>query len=429
MNSRKNIRASLSVQVVMTGTSVEGLPFKVSGTSVDFSRQGCGIILDRSFASPGSIVTLLHGDRFRSEAEVRWVKTDSETGRYRVGLRLIQPQAGVGLKLAASLLLFWTFFCQSVSARASSAADRSDQLRSATVQTIASPPAASFTLSGGYTSHTSRRDNAAAEESHETTSWIESSMKQAADSRSNAGYANIDIRMSKDVYRFGDTVAANLYHLSNPSNYEKRIEVKTWLAVPGTAPIPVGTVGADGLYSLAPGSDEEYGPVQLMPVISDLPSGKYEFNARALDPVTGEIISEKISPFSIATPSETPTFAPRTTRPTLAVDFQIGKSSYSMGETVASTEGCRIRNQDITSATIELKIWLEGPGLLPISVFSVGADGTLVLTAGSEIRLEPFQPFKVTPSLPSGVYQIKTKILDPTTGQQIMETASSFAIR
>jgi hypothetical protein len=432
MNLRKNIRANLNVQVVMMGTSHEGLPYKVHGTSTDFSRKGCGVLLDRNYATPGSVVTLLYGNKFQSKAEVRWVRPDPESGGYRVGFRLIHPQLSAGFKIAASLLLCWTFLSQPSLSRASSISEGFPSGRSGTIQAMNSPPPSipGHTFSGGFTNNTSAAlDIRTREGTQETTSWIESLVQQAADSTSNAGYANIDIRMSKDVYRFGDTVAANLYHLSNPSNFEKRVEVKTWLSVPGTAPIPVGNVGADGLFSLAPGSEEEYGPVQLMPVVSDLPAGKYEFNARAIDPVTGSVISEKISPFSIATPSEAPKPSARGIGSSLVVDFQVGKSSYSMGETVASPSGCRITNQDITAATIELKIWLEAPGLQPISVFSVGADGTLVLTPGAAIQLEPLQPFIVTPSLPAGTYQIKTKILDPTTGQQLLETASSFAIQ
>ena len=65
----------------------------------------------------------------------------------------------------------------------------------------------------------------------------------------------------------------------------------------------------------------------------------------------------------------------------------------------------------------------------PIAVFSLGADGSLVLTPGSDMELQPLDPFKVTQNLPAGTYVLKSRVLDPVTGEVFHETASSFEIR
>ena len=64
-----------------------------------------------------------------------------------------------------------------------------------------------------------------------------------------------------------------------------------------------------------------------------------------------------------------------------------------------------------------------------MAVFSLGADGSLALTPGSDMTLQPLEPFKVTEKLPAGTYTVKSRIVDPVTGQVFHESASSFEIR
>jgi hypothetical protein len=234
--------------------------------------------------------------------------------------------------------------------------------------------------------------------------------------------------MSKSSYASGDTVATSVYRLSNPATSRQSVELKTWLAGPGIAPISVGNVGADGLYALPPGVDEQYGPMDLLPVRADLPGGKYEFSARMLDPVTGEIVGEHTKSFTLSTPAAESPQVMVDGMPSVAIDCQVDNSRYSLGDTV-SLAGYRLVNKGVSSATIEVKIWLEAPSLNPIAVFSLGADGSLVLTPGADMNLEPLEPFKVTETLPAGNYQLKSRVLNPVTGETYSESASSFEIR
>ena len=59
----------------------------------------------------------------------------------------------------------------------------------------------------------------------------------------------------------------------------------------------------------------------------------------------------------------------------------------------------------------------------------MAGGGSLVLTPGAEIKLEPLEPFKVTETLPAGTYQLKSRVLNPVTGETFNESSSSFEIR
>lgn len=105
MNLRNNVRANLHVRVTLQGTDRLGMPFQVSGESVDFSRKGLGIVLDQDIIAPGSIISVSSAGKFRSDAAVQWVAPDSETGQTRLGLRLLEPKANIIFKTAAAVLL------------------------------------------------------------------------------------------------------------------------------------------------------------------------------------------------------------------------------------------------------------------------------------------------------------------------------------
>src|SRR5207247_4505188 len=112
MNLRKNVRAKLHLQVVLAGTDREGKPFEIKGQSADFSRKGLGVILDQDVLSQGSLVAVSSESKFRSHAIVQWVRRDPDTGRVRVGLRLLEYRTSIGFKIAASFLLLFAFVSQ-----------------------------------------------------------------------------------------------------------------------------------------------------------------------------------------------------------------------------------------------------------------------------------------------------------------------------
>src|SRR6058998_2548998 len=107
MNARKNVRAKLQLQVVLTGTDLQGNRFEITGHSADFSRKGLGVILDKEVLSQGSRVTVSSEGKLRSDAAVQWIRRDPDTGLFHVGLRLLAPRESIGFKIATSLLLFF----------------------------------------------------------------------------------------------------------------------------------------------------------------------------------------------------------------------------------------------------------------------------------------------------------------------------------
>ena len=416
-NLRKTVRAKLNVPVVLTGTDREGRPFRITGESRDFSRKGLGVVLERDVLTQGSVVTVSNDGTFRGIAAVQWIGRDRDTGRIQVGLRLLEAKASAGLRIAASFLLFFAFLSQV-------SFGQSRGLRRAAPTAVAQTeqPQPLPNLPGASPIQAESATEA------DEGSWIEEAMAKAAESKPNSRRAMVNIRMGKDSYAPGETVALSGYRLSNPSSSKQTVELKTWMAGPGVAPISVGNVGADGLYVLAPGMDEDYGPMELLRVSSDMPGGKGEFSARILDPVTGEIVGQTTRSFTLATSSGKAAQARRDPMPSLSVECRVGDSSYRSGDTV-ELAGYRIINQGASAATIEAKVWLEAPGLNPIAVFSLGANGLLVLTPGSNMTLQPLEPFKVTGKLPAGTYLLKSRILDPVTGQVFHESASSFDLR
>jgi hypothetical protein len=424
-NIRNNVRAKLHLPVLLTGADREGRPFRIAGESSDFSRKGLGVILDQDALTPGLLVTVSSGGRFRANATVQWIGRDRDTGRIHVGLRVVEAKTSIGLKIAASLLLSFAYLSQGSFGQSRqftrAAPPQTSASQTQQSQPVSYPPGVGTVRSRGASS----ASRATATEPEEGN-WIEQAIVKAAESKPNGRKAAIDIRMSKESYGAGETVAASGYRLSNPSHSSQSVELKTWMSAAGVNPISVGNVGADGLYVLPPGLDEEYGPVDLS-VSAGMLGGKAQFSARILDPVTGEIVGETVKSFTLAPSSEKSPQVRNDRMPSLLVDCHVTSSRYRSGETV-SLASYRIINQGASPATIEAKVWLEAPSLNPIAVFSLGADGSLVMTPGSYLELQPLDPFKVTENLPAGTYVLKSRVLDPVTGEVFNETDTSFEI-
>ena len=241
----------------------------------------------------------------------------------------------------------------------------------------------------------------------------------------------IDMRMSQRTYRVGETVRTSASWLSNASSRNQSVELKTWLVAPGFAPIAVGEPGTDGSFVLQAGLDQDFGSLSLFEVSRDLPAGTYQLNARVMDPVTGEILNEDINPFAVTVGEEA---SERGLRSMQAVegDSKLALESNT-GESVRAglveLPGLRIANRGDTPAAVELKVWIEAPGCSPIPVFALGGEGSLVLPAGSDLDLDPLALSRSLEGLPTGSYQLKSRILDPITGQLLSETADELVIR
>jgi hypothetical protein len=108
-----------------------------------------------------------------------------------------------------------------------------------------------------------------------------------------------DIQLSQTLYVDGDTVTAATFRLANPGAEAVAVELKSWLEGPGFDPISLINAGADGLLDLQPGFDADIGPLPLATVTPGFPRGRYEWNCRLIDPVTGEIRATDVNFFDI----------------------------------------------------------------------------------------------------------------------------------
>ncbi len=241
----------------------------------------------------------------------------------------------------------------------------------------------------------------------------------------------IGVRMSKSAYQLGDSVNTSSYWISNPSDEPLKVEVKSWLSAPGREPVAVSAQGSNSLLELPAGLDRNLGTLEIFQVSPMVPAGAYQFNVRMIDPITGTQLAGSHDSFSIGTPAETSADRPRhpgvQTPPWLAVENVIGGSDQ---ERVRLTAGCRIANRGTRPEFVEVKVWLqsqEDDSLMP--VLSLGADGSLMLPAGSAFSMDPLAPFLSANNVPSGLYQLRTRVLDPATGEILYEGLNYLDMR
>jgi hypothetical protein len=109
----------------------------------------------------------------------------------------------------------------------------------------------------------------------------------------------LEMTLSKSSYVNGETVTAAAVRLKNPASLSSMIELKIWLGIPGTRPLPMLDMGSDQSFGLPPNFDQSLGPVSFFTVISTLPRGTYEISSRMVHPATGKLLSEDRNTFEI----------------------------------------------------------------------------------------------------------------------------------
>ncbi len=108
-------------------------------------------------------------------------------------------------------------------------------------------------------------------------------------------------------------------------------------------------------------------------------------------------------------------------------DIQMSQLSYVNGATVTAAV-FRIANLTTASLALEWKVWLGIPGVSPIGIINIGAGGTFVVPAGTDIDLGPLPLLPVVAVLPRGSYEFSCRMLDPTTGELLTEDLNLFDI-
>ena len=108
-------------------------------------------------------------------------------------------------------------------------------------------------------------------------------------------------------------------------------------------------------------------------------------------------------------------------------EFQLSQASYVDGETVTA-DVFHFANLTPDPVATEIKIWLAVPGIPTLSVTNLGADGSFVFPAGTDIDLGPAQLLGVSAALPRGSYEFGCRFLDPVTGELLAEDLNTFDI-
>lgn len=109
-------------------------------------------------------------------------------------------------------------------------------------------------------------------------------------------------------------------------------------------------------------------------------------------------------------------------------DIQMSQQTYIDGET-ARADSILFTNMTGAAVSVEWKIWLIVPGISPIGVVNIGADGSRVFQDGTSLELGPLDLFTIMPNLPRGSYEFSCRLLDPTTGRLLLEDRNFFDVQ
>jgi len=113
--------------------------------------------------------------------------------------------------------------------------------------------------------------------------------------------------------------------------------------------------------------------------------------------------------------------------PRATCDIQLNKTSFVNGDAIAAPV-FRLANLTAAPLSIEFKLWLEVPGVAPISIARAGENGAVVLPASFNQNLGPITLFTVSAAFPRGVYAFSCRVLDPVTGLLESEDLNAFDV-
>jgi hypothetical protein len=238
----------------------------------------------------------------------------------------------------------------------------------------------------------------------------------------------LEIELSSGAYTAGSTVTATTFRFRNPGAQAAPIEAKIWLTIPGNPPISVLNFGSDGSVSLPARFTQDIGPLSLLRVSSSTATGSYEFSSRVIDPMTGELFSEDLNPFTVGAASgafviEEDSDAAETTP---SLEIELDKTTFASGDTVWAK--LKLRNPAAASARVEMKLWMGAPGGVVSNYFNSGSDGSLVLPASADMNLGPLGVLYVAAGLVRGTHEFSGRLLDPVTGKQHSESLKPFLV-
>jgi hypothetical protein len=114
-----------------------------------------------------------------------------------------------------------------------------------------------------------------------------------------SGFPSIAITLSRQSYAKGEVITVSEFRLKNPNPTAAVVEIKVWMEIPGQNAVSILNMGADASFSFPPGFDQNVAPVSLFQNDGSNTPGTYYLSARVVDPVTGQVYSEDLNPFSL----------------------------------------------------------------------------------------------------------------------------------
>jgi hypothetical protein len=235
--------------------------------------------------------------------------------------------------------------------------------------------------------------------------------------------------MTKSTFSSEEPVELTQFVVENPGSTNLPVELKTWVASSSRAPVSLGISGEDGTFVVPAGVQSELGPVKVFGPSENPAAGSYFVISRMIDPVTGETLSESRSSFVIspATGGDTvPLESPIADG--ISVSVNLSAPSYSTGDVISVTD-LAITNSGTRPTAVQVKIWLESRGIQPVSIMRAGADGYMLIPAGSELTFYQPRDLAVSEDLPRGDYALRCRVLDPVTGQLLADRSVYFEVQ
>jgi hypothetical protein len=123
----------------------------------------------------------------------------------------------------------------------------------------------------------------------------------------------------------------------------------------------------------------------------------------------------------------TDAFVTKIGEPPPILEITMSAATYVNGATVTATE-FRLKNLGSEAVEVELGVWLGIPGISPISILNLGADGSVTIASGFDQNLGPVSLFLVDASFPRGNYEFGSRLVDPVTKKFMSEDLNPFAI-
>lgn len=96
-------------------------------------------------------------------------------------------------------------------------------------------------------------------------------------------------------------------------------------------------------------------------------------------------------------------------------NVQLDQPTYSDGAPVNLS--LKFSNSSTSAVPVEFKVWVEAPGITPLTITRGGADGAVVFPAGFTATPPPFTVFTVGAQHPRGTYRVGCRLVHPVTGK------------